>query len=332
MPGLKALKITNGNGIEVCTEGSSYLLDPKRTIDGSINVISHAHSDHLPRGGNGLKVISTEKTIELAFHRTGRRYYPAADETVELFEAGHIPGSAMTLIRGEGTCLYTGDFCTRRKVYLEPAVPRKTDCLVIETTYGRPDYVFPDPVELSAVIRDWVSDAISHSVPVFFPLYPLGKAQEIEIVLRGLPLYADETVRSHNRIVFGETPWIGRAEEAQSPESVFICSSRKSLSLVRPSLRKKLLTATVSGWAIEDGFRRAGGYDEAFPLSDHCDYNDLMNFVDMCGPERVYTVHGFADEFAASVRRELGIEALPLRTARRRGGKRQSRIDNFVPR
>lgn len=329
---MTSLKVTNGNGIEVETGDSSYLLDPKKTVDGIANVISHAHSDHLPRGGSGRKVISTSETIELAYHRTGKRYYPAEDDTVELVEAGHIPGSVMTLIRGDSSFLYTADFCTRQKVYLKPAEPRKTDCLVIETTYGRPDYVFPDPVELSGVIRDWVSDSISHSIPVFFSLYPLGKAQEIEVILKGLPLYADETVRSHNSIIFGDTPWIGSMEEAHSAESVFICSSRKSLSAVRPSVRRKLLTATVSGWALGNGFRHGGGYDEAFPLSDHCDYNDLMNFVEKCGPEIVYTVHGFTDDFAASVKSELGIEAMPLKSARVARRRMQSRIDSFRPR
>lgn len=322
--------VVRRNGIELDTGDVPYLLDPARTVEGAVNVISHAHSDHLPRGGRETRVVSTDKTIELASHRTGRRFTGISAPGVSLLGAGHIPGSAMALIEDGKRVLYTGDFCTRRKLYLEPAKPVRTDILIIEATYGRPEYVFPDAVELSGVIRDWVSDAVSSSIPVFFVVYPLGKAQEIETVLRGLPLFADEDVQAHNRLVFGGCDdWIGSIQEAKDAGSVFICSSRRSLAAVPGAIRRRLLFATVSGWAVAPGFKNAGGFDEAFPLSDHCDYNDLIDFVRKCNPSHVYTVHGFTESLAASIADELGIEAEPLKrhaSGRKRG---QRRIDTY---
>ena len=48
--------------------------------------------------------------------------------------------------------------------------------------------------------------------------------------------------------------------------------------------------------------------DAAFPLSDHADFPDLLRFVEAVQPSRVLTLHGFAQEFAATLR-ERGIEA-----------------------
>jgi Cft2 family RNA processing exonuclease len=46
-------------------------------------------------------------------------------------------------------------------------------------------------------------------------------------------------------------------------------------------------------------------------LSDHADFDDLLRFVDRVRPRQVYTVHGFAREFAATLRAR-GIDALAL--------------------
>ena len=38
-------------------------------------------------------------------------------------------------------------------------------------------------------------------------------------------------------------------------------------------------------------------------MSDHADYQDLLAYVEQVQPERVFTVHGFAGEFANELRR-----------------------------
>src|SRR5262249_25542924 len=51
--------------------------------------------------------------------------------------------------------------------------------------------------------------------------------------------------------------------------------------------------------------------DAAFPLSDHADYDDLLRYVDLVKPKRVFTLHGFAGQFAGDLRAR-GIEAWAL--------------------
>ena len=67
----------------------------------------------------------------------------------------------------------------------------------------------------------------------------------------------------------------------------------------------------VTGWAVEPSARYRFGTDAAFALSDHADYDDLLAFVDRVQPQKVFTVHGFAAEFAATLRAR-GIEAWAL--------------------
>src|SRR5579872_2086433 len=80
------------------------------------------------------------------------------------------------------------------------------------------------------------------------------------------------------------------------------------------------ITIAFSGWAQSSRFSFARGHDYSIPLSDHCDYNELVNLVKRCNPEKIYTVHGFVGEFAADLVK-MGYDAQPLR---------EGSIDDFM--
>ena len=46
-------------------------------------------------------------------------------------------------------------------------------------------------------------------------------------------------------------------------------------------------------------------------MSDHCDFNELVDMVIKSGAEQVYTIHGFVEEFATHLNK-IGINAIPL--------------------
>ncbi len=69
--------------------------------------------------------------------------------------------------------------------------------------------------------------------------------------------------------------------------------------------------AVITGWAIDPSCRFQYRADMAFPLSDHADFPDLLAFVRQVNPRRVYTLHGFAADFAETLR-ELGYDARRL--------------------
>jgi Cft2 family RNA processing exonuclease len=65
-------------------------------------------------------------------------------------------------------------------------------------------------------------------------------------------------------------------------------------------------------------FTRMYGLDAQFPLSDHADFDDLLEFVEHCRARRVYTVFTHADELAREIARRLKVKAEPLKSQTRR--------------
>src|SRR6202163_3086594 len=94
-----------------------------------------------------------------------------------LFSAGHVLGSAQLLIEGErGRFVYTGDFKLGRAYTCEPAEVKRCDTLLMECTYGRPQYVFPPRDEVEDAIVSFATKALEDGrAPIFFA-YTLGKA------------------------------------------------------------------------------------------------------------------------------------------------------------
>ena len=71
------------------------------------------------------------------------------------------------------------------------------------------------------------------------------------------------------------------------------------------------ITIGFSGWAQSSKFSFGRRTDYSIPMSDHCDFQELVNLVLQSGAEEVYTIHGFVDEFAEHLRK-IGINARPL--------------------
>ena len=96
------------------------------------------------------------------------------------FPAGHCLGSAMLLAEdGEQSLLYTGDFKLGESATAERAELPHADILVIESTFGHPDYRLPPREQvleqLLCLVRQTLADG---AVPVI-QAYMLGKGQEV---------------------------------------------------------------------------------------------------------------------------------------------------------
>ena len=64
----------------------------------------------------------------------------------ELIDAGHILGSRGLLIGND--LYYTGDISIRERAFMRPAHVPSADILIIESTFGRPEYIFPGVAEI----------------------------------------------------------------------------------------------------------------------------------------------------------------------------------------
>jgi len=318
--------IQQGNGILFKMDGCSFRFDPKRVLNDEVPMISHAHTDHLPTSFERPLAICSPVTRDFVKVRRKKEIAICSDERVKMLEAGHIAGSRMFLVQGESTVLYTGDFCTREKENTKGAKPHKCDVLITEATYGKPRYVFPDHAEMMSVVRDWLDDIVKRDGSAVLLAYPLGKSQELTASLRDLPLVLHPTIADNNRLLRKHGYDLVEKEfdgHHTKPPFVYITSGLgKDAERVESLVRHGAKTAAFSGWAMDKGFTYRSGVDEAFPVSDHCGFDELVEFVRKCSPKQVFTTHGFVKEYAMHLRRNLGIQAQPLIS-------RQHTLDHF---
>lgn len=310
------IEVRYEQGVHLPAEG--LWLDPRGPREFAF--ISHAHSDHT---GRHRESILTEATSRLMRERMGeppgreyilpfRRPAKFRGFEIELLPAGHVLGSAQSLVRADaGTLLYTGDFKLRAGLSSERAQPVCAETLVMETTFGLPRYVFPPAEETIARVVRFCLEAREDGVTPVLLGYSLGKAQEILSALSGagLPTLLHNSVWNMTRI-YESLGVKFPPHERFAPElvngHVVICPPGASLRGI-PHRR----TACLTGWAMDSGAIHRLQVDAVFPLSDHADYDDLMRYVDLVQPKRVLTLHGFAREFARDLRAK-GLEAWAL--------------------
>jgi len=325
-------------------EKSLYVSDLDLWIDSmrarSRCYVSHGHSDHartheivvttphnaaVCRKRFGSKARTNAQTSLLpqkpptvvTFEEHG--YNEPWDEgghRLTLFSAGHVLGSAQLLIEGEaGRFVYTGDFKLGRAYTCEPAEVKPCDVVLMECTYGRPQYVFPSRDAVEEQMIDFAVRALEDGVAPIFYAYSLGKAQEAMAILgkANIPLtlhgavdgmahvYASCGVRLPDWEKYDAATYDGTRALIWPP-------SGKAKPLAVKNKRSR--TAMLSGWAMGGSAIYQYGVDAAFALSDHADFPALLDYIDRAQPRKVLLNHGWRD-FVWRLRR-AGIDATYL--------------------
>lgn len=285
--------------------------------------VSHAHSDHTGKHGETVLSPGTSRLMRARIGSGGREHVLPFGETRELrgaqftlLPAGHVHGSSqLHLETAEGSLLYTGDFKLRPGLSSERIEWRGAETLIMETTFGKPEFVFPPTEAVLADVVDFCRAALEDGgVPVLLG-YSLGKAQEIlcAVAAAGLkPMLhgaAAKLTRIYRELVPG-IPEFAEYKASAVAGHVLICppSVRGSPMIQRIQKRR---VAMLTGWAIRPGAVHRYKVDAAFPLSDHAGYDDLLAYVESVRPKRVLTLHGYASEFARDLR-QRGVEAWSL--------------------
>ncbi|MGC8710120.1 MAG: MBL fold metallo-hydrolase RNA specificity domain-containing protein [Candidatus Micrarchaeia archaeon] len=209
-------------------------------------IISHAHLDHmgyLPHvfstGWKGF-VYTTKPTFELSnvlisdymkisnpknvtkegLSRLQRGYkiveyhkeFSIKGLKVKLLPAGHILGSALTEVEGNGKrVLYTGDVNLRKTRLLDGAYTEHlhADALITESTYsGEKDIFPPERSQLNAMLAS-IKETINKGGKIIVPSFAVGRAQEVLFVLddyihsgllQKVPIYVDGMINKAMRI------------------------------------------------------------------------------------------------------------------------------------
>ncbi|MBP9913707.1 MAG: hypothetical protein KBF26_09900 [Opitutaceae bacterium] len=287
-------------------------------------IVSHAHSDHVARHKELVCSPATARLMRARLPgrrvehvlRFGQTEQLTPDAAVTLHPAGHILGSSLVQLTSEhGSLLYTGDFKLKPSLAAEACAPPRSDVLIMETTFGLPRYAFPPQDEVIARMIAFCHAALADGlVPVLY-CYSLGKSQEVLRALApaGVPVML-HAATFHLTQVYEQCgltfPAYREFDAREANGHIVICPPPHNGAGLLKHLPARR-TAVVTGWALDAGAIYRNKCDAAFPLSDHADYPDLLSLVELVRPKLVYTVHGFAREFAATLRAR-GIEALAL--------------------
>lgn len=309
------------NGILCEVNGKRVLLDPKNADSSGINFVSHAHSDHLPSKNGGIILTSVE-TNEIATLRGFKmeNHVQSLDD-FSLVDSGHILGARGLLF---DDIFYTGDICTRDRGFLKGAKIPKCKTLITECTFGLPEFVFPKIEETQKQVNELISELYGKGIPVILMGYQLGKAQTItQMFGHWGPLYFHDSVKQmnllHQKFGIPLSNGMGHSEAEKNgllekKPWVMIAPLMSSKSSFLKEMKSKYGAVTIgfSGWAQSTRFPFGRRTDYSIPMSDHCDFNELVDLVVKSGAEQVYTIHGFVEEFSAYLRK-IGISAQPLR-------------------
>ena len=186
----------------------------------------------------------------------------------------------------------------------------------METTFGLPKHRMPPAEQVFAEMVEWCRAALADGVTPVLLGYALGKAQEIicALIAAGLVPMLHHKVWQMTQLYHELRPDFPKGSvrfDAGDPKGkVLVFPPHLAREKVLDRIKKKR-TAVVTGWALDKNVTYRYGCDAAFPLSDHADYDELLRYVELVQPKRVLTVHGFAAEFAADLRRR-GVEAWAL--------------------
>ena len=284
-------------------------LDSQRAKE--FGFISHGHADHIARH---KKIICSKPTADFIKIRLKNPNYQslAYNEPVDidgtkitLHPAGHILGSSQIKIESDqGSLLYTGDFRISPAKTVEPFQFVEADILIMETTFGLPHYKFPSREAMEAELLDLCSAALKFGkTPVIFA-YTLGKGQEALKIISdaGLPVAADYPIlrfvpiyQKHG-IEFQKFTKFRKSK--LSGEVIILPVNARYRRDFRNA--NNLFTIYLSGWGIDENAEYSLGVNKVLPLSDHADYDELIQLVETIRPQKTYCTHGF-DQFVDSL-------------------------------
>lgn len=288
-----------------CIPGKFYL-DPWHPVDYA--VISHAHADHARWGMKHYICqhhtkpilqhrISSDINVEsLAYGET--KYINGV--TLSFHPAGHIIGSAQIRIEYKGfVVVFTGDYKTTPDGITIPYEPVKCHEFITESTFGLPIYKWLPEQQLQAQMHQWIAANKAQQKTSVFIGYSLGKSQRIMQLLDGVDcIYVHSAIHNTNAAI---TKAGIKLPDTQPLTAAFDKKAIQGKLVILPPalLGSKMLkripnaaTAICSGWMQIRGNRRWKAVDAGFPVSDHADWNGLLEAVKASEAEKVYVTHG----------------------------------------
>jgi Cft2 family RNA processing exonuclease len=196
---------------------------------------------------------------------------------------------------------------------------KEADVVIMDSTYPYPNIKFGDREDVIRTIQYYVRNKLYRGC-VVFGAYPLGKAQELIKIMNGIGLVpkVSRSISDLSEVYkrFGVGLEYDRmTKESVHPKSlednfVYIIENskfRECASRISMLYNRKVFTAVATGFAKMFKFNT----DVQFPLSDHADFMQALEYLEIAKPKLVYTVGREARVMAKNLNR-FGYNATQL--------------------
>ena len=279
-----------------CKEGGFYL-DPLKPVSRAI--ITHAHADHAVRGH--MEIFCTSPTSDVMKERyamqAGNKFnlfastcsFTINDIKINFLPAGHILGSVQVLMEHQNIkYLYTGDFKLQPDATCENYNYAKADVLITESTFADPAKSHPEAkneIEKINLIND---------KGIIIGAYSLGKAQRLtQLISENCPLkeifvhpkiYPFHKIYENHKILLGRWKPYSRQLFKRLKQAVLIVPPNVLSSYKG---RNEYYTAFATGWN-----NLQNEYSLKLHISDHADWNDIIQIIKASKPKKILTIHG----------------------------------------
>lgn len=309
-----------------CPKAQAHI-DPWRPVDCAL--ITHAHADHArvgskdyhcALGGEGL-LEQRLGNQQITAHGYGESF-TRGEVQISFHPAGHVLGSAqIRLDDGVSVWVITGDYKRDPDPTCKAFEPVICDVLITEATFALPIYRWPSMDQTMDQLFTWWDHHVRHQRTPVLLCYSLGKAQR---VMAEIKRRSDRSVKVHkavatlNRIYEQQNvdlcPWERTNETNKGISSDLIIAPPQ---VVGSSFLKQFHPtelAMASGWMQVRGVRRRTSIPQGFVVSDHADWNGLIQTVQDSQATRVYATHGETRVLTRYLNEHLAIAAGRLET------------------
>ena len=307
-------------------------------FDGSmpLRVVTHVHADHMVGLRRSLvnceKVLMTEATKDLIDVMRGPLFLMAGcvetlgygkslqyeEERVTFFRADHVLGAAQVFVEdAEGTrIVFTGDFRIDETPVLD------ADILVMEATYGSPSCKRSFGGNVRNLLVSLVKKGLRQGAVYVFGYH--GKIQEVMQILHDegvkVPFVLPERLFHFSKVCERHGMRLGRLMLSGEKEAKELLAGNSScVAFCHMASRSKVgqgcFRIYVSGWEFNSACREISEKEYVVALSDHSDFDGLVEYVRRSKPKLVITDNfraGRAERLAKEIRRRLGITAVAL--------------------
>lgn len=309
-----------------CEPGDFYV-DPAVAVNRA--VISHGHGDHArPGHKNALATPETLAIMRARFQdMPDTRQQPLnygeslriGDVDVRLVPAGHILGSAQTVLEHRGQrIVVSGDYKRRPDATCPPFEPVPCDVFITEATFALPVFHHPsDAGEIGKLLQSLKTFPEStHLVGV----YALGKCQRVIMLLRAAGY--DKRIWLHGGLAalckLYQEHGIGLGDIALVSDAI-LETFKGAIVLCPPSAIadrwsrrfNEPIAAMASGWMSVRARARQRGAELPLIISDHADWSELTQTLKDVGAPKVWVTHG-REEALVHYARSIGIDAEAL--------------------